>query len=314
MDKSGEGLLQSFVDLIFEMISTVVDCENLAIRIKNEKDDYEFYHTRNLPDEFMHGLRIPCAENVSDSNEDLACLCGAVIDGKNFYLKSLCTQFGSFTTNQFQLDYHRLRQIFRYMNDQCFNYGVQSLALVPLKDKNDPAASGLLYLSDKLNKNIDERHVEKLEEIALYFAKILFLLKKNMRVSSKRQRIIVVDDEKQLCVMLERVLTHYGYETVTFNDIRSAYEYMIAQRVDLILVDVRMKGGSGLELIRRIRDQFGIYGPKIMALTGSIDQAVSTELARFRDVSVMKKPLENLQDFPVFVEKTLLEEIYFNND
>ncbi len=83
-------------------------------------------------------------------------------------------------------------------------------------------------------------------------------------------RILVVDDEPAIVEGLEAFLSRIGYRVRTAYDAPTALQAVRAERPDVVLLDLRMPGGSGLEVLRCIReiDQ----GLKVILLTGFLDE------------------------------------------
>ncbi len=71
------------------------------------------------------------------------------------------------------------------------------------------------------------------------------------KVSNGMKRILVVDDEKPLRELIERILRKEGYEVLEAATTKEALK--LIQEADLLLLDLRLPDGDGLELLRRIR-------------------------------------------------------------
>lgn len=72
-----------------------------------------------------------------------------------------------------------------------------------------------------------------------------------------QQRILAVDDERDLAEVLEFVLHRAGYVTTIAHDGLVAWERFLAQQPDLVVLDINMPGLDGFELLRRIRSSPG---------------------------------------------------------
>lgn len=66
-------------------------------------------------------------------------------------------------------------------------------------------------------------------------------------------KILIVDDELAIRDMLRLALETAGYECLEAETIDTAYHQIIDDRPDIILLDWMLPGGSGIELLRRIK-------------------------------------------------------------
>ena len=79
-------------------------------------------------------------------------------------------------------------------------------------------------------------------------------------------RILVVDDEESLRLLLSRALQKAGYEVVTAANGAAAVELFRAQPADLVITDLVMPEKEGIETILELRQlQPGL---KIIAMSG----------------------------------------------
>lgn len=65
-------------------------------------------------------------------------------------------------------------------------------------------------------------------------------------------RILVVDDESSIRLLYSHELADEGYEIATAANAADAVELLRRDDFDLILLDIKLKNESGLELLQRI--------------------------------------------------------------
>ncbi len=66
------------------------------------------------------------------------------------------------------------------------------------------------------------------------------------------KRLLVVEDEKSLCLLYKEELTKEGYKVTAVTDADSALELLKKKKFDLIITDIRMPEKNGIELITQI--------------------------------------------------------------
>src|SRR3954468_5566073 len=67
--------------------------------------------------------------------------------------------------------------------------------------------------------------------------------------------VLVVEDEPDIVALLRDFLSVAGFGVATAGGPEAALETLDAERVDCVLLDVMLPGGSGFDLCRRIREQ-----------------------------------------------------------
>ena len=74
----------------------------------------------------------------------------------------------------------------------------------------------------------------------------------------RRRRILIVDDDRQLCDLLVEALGQAGYEVMAAQSANDAMTAIATASPDLAVLDIKMPGASGLTLSELLRDQFAI--------------------------------------------------------
>lgn len=71
--------------------------------------------------------------------------------------------------------------------------------------------------------------------------------------SAKEAHILIVDDEEDIAELLKRTLNRLGYNVTTYNDPSKASDEFKSGLFDLALLDIRMPGMNGFELMKQIK-------------------------------------------------------------
>jgi DNA-binding NtrC family response regulator len=90
----------------------------------------------------------------------------------------------------------------------------------------------------------------------------------------KMMRVLVVDDEETICVALDAWLTKEGYHVETAGSGLDALALLSEKIFDLYLVDIKMPGMDGLDLLARIRELQPEATIIMITAHGSIQTAV----------------------------------------
>ena len=92
------------------------------------------------------------------------------------------------------------------------------------------------------------------------------------------EKILVVDDDTNICELLRLYLTKEGYQVTTANDGEEGLEKFNQLKPDMVLLDVMMPRMDGLEVCRRIRK---LGNTPVMMLTAkgeTFDKVLGLEL------------------------------------
>lgn len=74
----------------------------------------------------------------------------------------------------------------------------------------------------------------------------------NTEHTARKQTVLIVDDDKELCEYIANELGHF-YNTIVAHSGNSAWQVVLKQRPDVMVTDVRMPDGDGIELCKRIK-------------------------------------------------------------
>ena len=74
-----------------------------------------------------------------------------------------------------------------------------------------------------------------------------------LRLGENILRLLIVEDEKQLCDTIAKSLHHAGYEVDCCYDGAEALERLLIEQYDLIVLDLHLPGMDGMEVLERLR-------------------------------------------------------------
>ena len=95
---------------------------------------------------------------------------------------------------------------------------------------------------------------------------------------SDNGHILVVDDQKEICDVVQEYLTGEGYRVSTAHDGGGMRRVLGQSHIDLVILDLMLPGEDGLTLARSLRNESGIG---IIILTGrgeTVDRIIGLEM------------------------------------
>ncbi|RME31100.1 MAG: response regulator, partial [Candidatus Zixiibacteriota bacterium] len=87
-------------------------------------------------------------------------------------------------------------------------------------------------------------------------------------------RIVIIDDEQRMCDSLSALLRNDGYDVASFRNSLSAVDNIRANRVDLVITDIKMPEMDGLEILRQVKDIDSDIPVILMTGYASLDTAL----------------------------------------
>lgn len=118
------------------------------------------------------------------------------------------------------------------------------------------------------------------------------------------ERMLLVDDEKDVLGMLKEMSEHLGYQVASFSDSTEAYAFFRSrpEAFDLVVTDQAMPGLTGIDLARKI---FSLRpGMPIIICTGFSEAFPEEEIKEFGVAGYIMKPVM-VSDFARVVRRAL---------
>jgi len=97
-------------------------------------------------------------------------------------------------------------------------------------------------------------------------------------MAERKGTILIVDDEKAIRKLLHKTLSSEGYRCVEAESAGQALDKMQAGSMDLVLLDIKMPGKSGMELLAEIREHY----PDVMVIMVTIINDINTAIESIR--------------------------------
>jgi len=114
-------------------------------------------------------------------------------------------------------------------------------------------------------------------------------------------KLLIVDDEKDALEGMELYFSTQGHEVLTAQGGHEALALIRACKPDLMLLDLKMKGTSGFEVMEKAREI--VPSMTIVVITGLNEDNVEAECRRLGAARVLHKPIK-LSDLDALLHRS----------
>ena len=103
------------------------------------------------------------------------------------------------------------------------------------------------------------------------------------------EKILIIDDDKDLCFVLKRFLSKHGFEVIEATSGKAALEILENVEPDLILCDFRLEDMSGSSILKKIKEK----NPSVpvIIITGYSNIKTAVEVMKLGAMDYVTKPL-----------------------
>jgi DNA-binding response OmpR family regulator len=102
-------------------------------------------------------------------------------------------------------------------------------------------------------------------------------------------RILVVDDDIKSCELLEDFFKMKGHDVIMAYSGMQAFEMVMSERPDIVLLEIRMLGWDGMEILKRMKESVSDIG--IIMLTALKDEKIAKEALKAGADDYIIKPV-----------------------
>lgn len=125
-----------------------------------------------------------------------------------------------------------------------------------------------------------------------------------------KHTILLADDDVHLTENLSRILSKEGYEVLTANDGKTGYDIINSKKVDVMICDMEMPVMSGMELMEKVKRNFG--DTEVIMMTGFGDESLAIEALRKGAINYLRKPID-LEELLISIEKAAERIMLYRN-
>jgi signal transduction histidine kinase len=117
------------------------------------------------------------------------------------------------------------------------------------------------------------------------------------------RRVLVVDDDEGLLILMSETLRADGYEIITATSASTAREALRTSAPELLILDLKLQDAEGLELVASLRSEPGFV--PFVVVTGQGDQKVAVEVMKQGALDYVMKDTGLLDLIPAVVKRAL---------
>ena len=119
---------------------------------------------------------------------------------------------------------------------------------------------------------------------------------------SGKKSVLIVDDEPDIRDVLAIALQDMGYRTLEAENAARAFEIFQADNPQIVVTDIKMPGGDGIELLRKIKHE----NPEteVIMITGHGDMNLAIRSLKYRATDFITKPI-NVDALDIAIRRAL---------
>jgi CheY-like chemotaxis protein len=106
-------------------------------------------------------------------------------------------------------------------------------------------------------------------------------------------KILIADDDRVIAQLVAAVVRSLGHQPIHAYDAMQTIMFaMRAPMPNLIVLDINMPGGTGLDALRKLKQSSKTGLIPIVVLSGSIDQSLPTKVKELGADAFLTKPVD----------------------
>ena len=88
------------------------------------------------------------------------------------------------------------------------------------------------------------------------------------------KRVLIVDDEPDICELAEITLSRMGLDTRSAHDLNTAFKLLETVSFDLCITDMQLPDGNGISLVEHIQQRYPQTPVAVITAHGSMESAI----------------------------------------
>ena len=105
-------------------------------------------------------------------------------------------------------------------------------------------------------------------------------------------KILIADDSRLYVHLISGWLRDRGFEVVVASDAIQAFVMATQHRPDAVILDISMPGGSGIEVLKKLKLSTKTKHIPVLVVTGNAGNAMRRLVKRLGAADLLEKPLD----------------------
>ena len=117
-------------------------------------------------------------------------------------------------------------------------------------------------------------------------------------------KVLLADDDRQLCQLLNAALRQHGWEVILAFDAAQALVMAKNGTPDVIVLDINMPGGTGIGALEKLSMNMKTSMIPILILSGSQDPIIEDKAKALGAVGYIHKPVD-IEELNQYLQKII---------
>ena len=108
-------------------------------------------------------------------------------------------------------------------------------------------------------------------------------------------KILIIEDEADAAMLLEKRLSKNGFEVLTANGVPESIELLQKEKIDLVILDLMLPAGGGVTVLKSLRGNMRTSGIPVVVLTASHSPGYKQRVLDEGVNAYMEKPYDPVE-------------------
>jgi CheY-like chemotaxis protein len=114
----------------------------------------------------------------------------------------------------------------------------------------------------------------------------------SVKRADDRRKLLIIDDDRAFVVLAAAILRDAGYLVLEAYDAMQGYMYAQHDPPDLILLDMLMPAGGGMNVLQKLRSVARLATIPVVVVTASTEEGLLEQVRAKGAVNLLQKPLD----------------------